>query len=110
MYNDEKIIEIKEARQNETNRRITEIANNTKAQIEKLKVKFETEDRLKFYSALIAFTFLGSLIAIVILVDLFNCLHYFRHEQPRTNKKKRQANKEMKKPVYVPWKRRYAVF
>ncbi len=49
MYTDEQIIEIKEARQNETNKRIEEIAKNTKAQIEKLKVKFETEDRLKFY-------------------------------------------------------------
>ena len=109
MYTDEQIIEIKAARQNETNKRIEEIAKNTKAQIEKLKVKFETEDRLKFYSALIAFIFLGSLITIVILVDLLNCLHYYRHKQPRTINKKRQIIK-MKKPVYVPWRKSDAVF
>ena len=102
MYTDEQIIEIKAARQNETNRRIAEIANNTKTQIEKLKVKFETEDRFKFYSALIALIFLGTLISFVLLVDLINCIHYFRHEQPKTKEKKRQTNKEMKKPVYVP--------
>ena len=101
-FTDEQIIEIKAARQNETIRRLEEIANNTKAQIEKLKVKFETDDRLKFYSALIAFIFLGILISFVLLVDLINCIHYFRHEQPRTIKKKRQANNKMKKPVYVP--------
>ena len=61
-------------------------------------------------SAVAEFIFLGILISFVLLVDLINCIHYFRHEQPRTIKKKRKANKEMEKPVYVPWKRRDAVF
>ena len=100
---------IKEARQNETIRKIEEIANNTKAQINKLKVKFATEDRLKFWSSLVAFVFLGCLIGFVLLIDFINFLIYLkrRNKSPMQNRKKVRKYEEPVpvRPVYVPRQR-----
>jgi hypothetical protein len=88
----EEIIVLREARQNETTKRIEQIANQTKAQINKLKIKFETEDRIKFISALVAFVFLSLLIGFVLLIDFINCLKYLnrKDKQPKKNMTKKE--------------------
>ncbi len=95
---------IKEARQNETIRKIEEIANKTKAQISKLKVKFATDDRIKFWSSLVAFAFLGCLIGFVLLIDFINFLIYLKKRKAPVQKKRRvRKYKEPTpvRPVYV---------
>ncbi len=95
---------LREARQNETTKRIEQIANQTKAQINKLKIKFETEDRIKFISALVAFVFLSLLIGFVLLIDFINCLKYLnrKDKQPKKNMTKKERVNMRTKLVYVP--------
>jgi hypothetical protein len=83
--------------------KIAQIKNNTKLQIEALKVKYAIPDAIKTTSGFIA---IGTLISLALLIIVIECINLFKYlfgKEVKVNVNKPKNNKKpIKKPVYVP--------
>jgi hypothetical protein len=83
--------------------KIAQIKNNTKFQIEALKVKYAIPDAIKTTSGFIAIGTLGSLVSLIIINECINLFKYkFGKEKEVDVNKQKNNKKPIKKPVYVP--------
>ncbi len=83
--------------------KIVQIRNNTKLQLEALKVKYAIPDAIKTTSGFIA---IGTLISLALLIIVIECINLFKYlfgKEKKVNVNKPKSNKKpMAKPVYVP--------
>ncbi len=90
--------------------KIEQIRNNTKLQLEALKVKYAIPDAIKTTSGFIAIGTLGSLALLIIIIECINLFKYLFGKEKKVNLNKPKRNKKpMAKPVYVPrqkWNRK----
>jgi hypothetical protein len=83
--------------------KIAQIKNNTKLQIEALKVKYAIPDVIKTTSGFIAIGALVCLASLLIINECFNLFKYMFGKEVKVNVNKPKRNKKsIKKPVYVP--------
>jgi hypothetical protein len=110
VYTDEEIQSIVTSRNEAAKIKIAQIKNNTKLQIEALKVKYAVSDTIKTKSGFIAIGALGSLALLIIVIECINLFKYIFGKEKKVNVNKPKKNKKLtKKPVYVPrqkWNRK----
>jgi hypothetical protein len=83
--------------------KIAQIENNTKFQIEALKVKYAIPDAIKTTSGFIAIGTLGSLVSLLIINECINLFKYMLNKEDRFDVKNTKNNKKpIAKPIYVP--------
>lgn len=103
VYTEEEIQSIVTSRNEAAKIKIEQIRNNTKLQIEALKVKHAISDTIKTTSGFIAIGALGSLALLIIVIEGINLFKYLFGKEKKVNVNKPERNKKpMEKPVYVP--------
>jgi hypothetical protein len=103
VYTKEEIQSIVTSRNEAAELKIVQIRNNTKLQIEALKVKYAIPDAIKTTSGFIAIGAFCSLALLIIINECFNLFKFIFGKEVKVNVNKPKNNKKpMVKPVYVP--------